>query len=592
MNSLVALGSLSAFGYSLIATLFPALLPENAHHVYYESAAVTVTWILLGRYLEARAKVRTSEAIARIARLAPDVALLQKNGNWVEVKVREVVLGDVLLVRPGARIPADGKVLEGESHVDESMLTGEPMPVVKQAGMQIHAGTVNQMGSFSMQVNAVGAQTMLAQIQRMVEQAQASKLPIQALADQVTRWFVPAVLGLAALTALGWYILGPEPKLTLCLVNAINVLIIACPCALGLATPTSILVGTGRGAELGLLFRQGEALERLQEAKVVALDKTGTLTLGRPELTEWFDAPGYSRAALLPLLAALESRSEHPIARAIVDAAKRDQLEIPASSDFVTDVGSGVRGIVLGKQLQVGSPRYLTQRGVNLAPLGDEIFRLESAGNTVLALAVDTQIAAVFSISDPVRPEATAAVQQLKALGLKLVMLTGDGAATAQAVAARVGIETVRAELLPAGKVAALQQLRTEFGSVAFVGDGINDAPVLAEADVGIAVGAGTDVALEAADVILMRDDLTAVPTAISLSRATLRNIRQNLFWAFAYNTALIPIAAGALYPKFGLLLSPMFGALAMALSSVFVLGNALRLRGFSMKNVPQPVRH
>jgi Au+-exporting ATPase len=586
MNSLVALGTTSAFAYSLVATLAPATLPEPMRHVYFEAAAVVITLILLGRFLEAKAKGRTSEAISRLVELAPAVALVQRNGEWCEVNTRDVAAGDVLLIKPGARIAVDGVVREGESHVDESMLTGEPVPVRKQANAPLHAGTVNQSAAFTMVATAIGEQTLLAQIVRLVEQAQSSKLPIQALVDRVTAWFVPVVMGLALATFVAWLSFGPEPALSMALVNAVGVLIIACPCAMGLATPTSILVGTGRGAELGVLFRHGEALQRLREANVVAMDKTGTLTVGRPELTDWFAAPGFAEETVLAWAAAIESRSEHPIARAIVVAATRRGLPIAASKDVQADVGRGVRGRVDERSIAIGSPRYLAALHVELGELSARASQLQADGKTTLAIAVDGVLAAVFAVSDPIKPSAAQALSQLAALGVEVVMITGDNAQTARAVAKQLGIERVIAEVLPAGKVAAVEELKRLHGTTAFVGDGINDAPVLAAADVGIALGAGTDIAIEAAQVVLMRDDLTGIPAAVALSRATLRNIRQNLFWAFAYNAALIPLAAGALYPGFGLLLSPVLGGLAMAMSSVFVLGNALRLRRFSPPRV------
>lgn len=579
MNSLVALGTSSAYGYSVAATTMPWLLTEQTLHVYYEAAAVVITLILLGRYLEAKAKGRTSEAIGRLLKLSPEIALVKRGDQWVEEHTAKVLTGDVLLLKPGARIPVDGSVIEGQSRVDESMLTGEPIPVQKTPGASLRAGTINQAGSLTMRATAVGSHTLLAQIVRMVEQAQASKLPIQALVDRVTSWFVPVVMSLAALTFAVWYLLGPEPSMAL--VNAVGVLIIACPCAMGLATPTSILVGTGRGAELGLLFRHGEALQRLAETKIVAMDKTGTLTLGHPQLTDWFTVPGFDERSVLRDVAALEVQSEHPIARAIVQAAQQRGLILPTLDDFVAEVGFGVSGGVECRRIVVGSPRYFERLGIDGAVLASHVEDLGAQGKTTLVVAVDGVAAAALAVSDPIKPAARAAVEQLKRLGIQVAMITGDNLRTARAVAQRLGIEHVVAEVLPAGKVAALTELKKRYGTTAFVGDGINDAPVLAEADVGIAMGAGTDVAIEAAQVVLMRDDLTSVPTAVTLSRATLRNIRQNLFWAFAYNAALIPIAAGALYPKFGILLSPVFGALAMAMSSVFVVGNALRLRRF-----------
>lgn len=581
MNSLVALGTLSAYGYSLVSTAARSWLPEGTRSIYYEAASVVISLILFGRYLEAKAKGRTGQAIAQLVALSPDVAVVQRQGEWVELNTREVRKGDLLLVRPGARVAVDGVVVEGNSHVDESMLTGEPLPVHKTQDSPLHAGTVNQLGSLTQRATAVGTHTLLSQIVRMVQSAQATKLPIQALVDRVTAWFVPVVLGLAALTFGLWLWLGPEPSLSLALVNAVSVLIIACPCAMGLATPTSILVGTGKGAELGLLFRHGEALQRLQEAKVIALDKTGTLTMGHPELIATHWSAGFEQAKGMAYVGAVESRSQHPVAQALVRAASDDVSKVGEVVDFETLVGKGVRAVVDGHRIAVGAPRWFEELEIALGTLSEHVDAAEREGKTVLLAAIDGVIAAVFAVSDPVRPAARATVRALQGMNIQVALITGDNRTTAQSVARELGIEEVVAQVLPAGKVDALRELRTRYGAVAFVGDGINDAPVLAEADVGIAMGTGTDIAIEAADVVIVRSDLMTLPTAIALSRATLRNIRQNLFWAFAYNAALIPLAAGALYPVFGLLLSPMLGGLAMALSSVFVVGNALRLKRF-----------
>lgn len=582
MNSLVALGTLSAMGYSVVATLVPSWIPAEQLHVYYEAAAVVITLVLLGRWFETRAKGRTTLAIARLVELTPQTATVRRGELWEKVSTADVRTGDVILVKPGARVPVDATVTDGESHVDEAMLTGEAMPVAKTPGSPLHAGTVNQSGALTANVTAVGGDTVLAQIVRLVEDAQASKLPIQALVDRVTAWFVPVVLVVAVVTFGVWFLFGPEPALSLALVNAVSVLIVACPCAMGLATPTSILVGTGRGAELGLLFRQGEALQRLRDTKVVALDKTGTLTLGRPALTQWVEVPGYSEHQILRWASVIEGRSEHPIARAVVAAATEQGLQIPSPTSFQNEVGFGVSGAVEGREVRVGALRYLTQSGIDVSPLSDEFAALQHQGRTTLGVAVDGQLAAVFAISDPVKANAKQMVEALTERGIVVVMITGDNAETARALARELGISEVVAEALPADKVAAVKKL-AQRGVVAFVGDGVNDAPVLAEADVGIAVGTGTDVAMAAADVVIMRDDLMAIPAAIQLSHATLRNIRQNLFWAFAYNAALIPIAAGILYPSLGVLFSPVLGATAMAASSVFVVANALRLRGFSV---------
>ena len=581
MNSLVAIGTGAAYGYSVVATFAAGLLPEGTHHVYYEAAAVIVTLILLGRFLEARAKGRTSEAIKRLMGLAPKNARVVRDGEAVEVPLAEVRTGDIVQVRPGERVPVDGEVIEGRSYVDESMITGEPLPVQKGVGSQVGGGTSNKTGAFTFRATKVGADTVLAQIIRMVEEAQGSKLPIQALVDKVTAVFVPIVMGVAALTFAIWLVFGPEPALTFALVNAVAVLIIACPCAMGLATPTSIMVGTGRAAEMGVLFRKGEALQTLRDAKVVALDKTGTLTKGRPELTDFVPAPGFTHDEVLALVAAVEARSEHPIAEAIVDGARRRGLAIAAVEAFEAVPGFGVAATVRGRKVEVGADRYMTKLGYDVSGLLPAATRLAVEGKSPLYAAVDGRLAAVIAVADPIKPTTPEAIEALHRLGLKVAMITGDNAGTAQAIARQLGIDEVVAEVLPDGKVETLKGLRQRLGSVAFVGDGINDAPALAEADVGLAIGTGTDIAIESADVVLMSGDLRGVANAIALSQATIRNIKQNLFWAFAYNASLIPVAAGVLYPAYGLLLSPILAAGAMALSSVFVLGNALRLRGF-----------
>lgn len=581
MNSLVAVGTFAAYAYSLVATFVPELLPVGTVNVYYEAAAVIVTLILLGRYLEARAKGRTSEAIQRLVGLQAKTARVQRNGVVIEIPIADVVTGDILEVRPGERIPVDGEVTQGQSYVDESMITGEPIPVAKKVDSTLVGGTVNQKGALSFRATAVGGATVLSQIIRMVEQAQGSKLPIQALVDKVTMWFVPAVMGVALLTFLVWLVLGPEPALTFALVNAVAVLIIACPCAMGLATPTSIMVGTGRGAELGVLFRKGEALQLLKDAKVVAVDKTGTLTEGRPTLTDLEIASGFESAHVLSLVAAVEAKSEHPIARAIVEAADNQNIAIPDITDFESITGFGVKALVNGEPVEVGADRYMRKLGLDVGVFETTAERLGNEGKTPLYASISGRLAAIIAVADPIKKTTPDAITALHELGLKVAMITGDNHRTAQAIARQLGIDEVIAEVLPDGKVEAVRRLKAAHGHLAFVGDGINDAPALAEADVGLAVGTGTDIAIEAADVVLMSGNLMGVPTAIALSRATISNIRQNLFWAFAYNTALIPVAAGVLYPAWGILLSPIFAAGAMAFSSVFVLANALRLRNF-----------
>ncbi|EEP4065426.1 gold/copper-translocating P-type ATPase GolT [Salmonella enterica] len=581
MNSLVAVGTAAAFGYSLVATFTPDLLPEGTVNVYYEAAAVIVALILLGRFLEARAKGRTSEAIKRLVGLQARVAHVLREGRIVDIPVDEVVLGDCVEVRPGERIPVDGEVTEGRSFVDESMITGEPIPVEKSAGSAVVGGTVNQKGALTLRATAVGGQTMLAQIIRLVEQAQGSKLPIQAVVDKVTLWFVPMVMLIAALTFVVWLAFGPSPALTFALINGVAVLIIACPCAMGLATPTSIMVGTGRGAEMGVLFRKGEALQLLKDAKVVAVDKTGTLTEGRPVLTDLDVAGGFERREVLEKVAAVESRSEHPIARAIVVSAEEEGIALPGMGGFESVTGMGVYATVAGTRVDVGADRYMREIGVDISGFATTAERLGQEGKSPLYAAIDGQLAAIIAVADPIKPSTPAAINALHQLGIKVAMITGDNARTAQAIARQLGIDDVVAEVLPEGKVEAIRRLKAAYGQVAFVGDGINDAPALAESDVGLAIGTGTDVAVESADVVLMSGNLQGVPNAIALSKATIRNIHQNLFWAFAYNTALIPVAAGALFPVWGILLSPVFAAGAMAMSSVFVLGNALRLRRF-----------
>ena len=583
MNSLVALGAGSAWLYSTVAVFLPAWLPADARHVYFEAAAVIVALILLGRTLEARAKGRTGRAIQRLVGLRPRTARVLRDGAAEDVPIDALRAGDRVLVRPGEKIPADGRVEEGSSYVDEAMITGEPVPVAKHAGDTLTGGTLNGSGSLTLQVVHAGADTVLARIIRMVEQAQGARLPIQALVDRVTSWFVPAVMAAALATFLAWLALGPQPAISHALAAAVAVLIIACPCAMGLATPMSIMVGAGRAAELGVLFRQGDALQALREVSVVALDKTGTLTAGRPALTELLPAPGWPRERALALAAAVQAHSEHPIAHAIGQAAAREGVDVPEAQGFQAIVGAGVQATVQGRMVLCGGEALLRRHGIAVdGDLPREAERLAARGRTPVYLAVDGRVAALLAVADPLKPGARAAIDALHRLGLRTVMITGDNERTALAVARELGMDDVRAQVLPEGKVEALRGLQARHGRLAFVGDGINDAPALAAADVGIAIGTGTDVAIESAGVVLMADDLHGVADAIGLSRATLANIRQNLFWAFAYNVALIPLAAGVLYPAFGLLLAPPLAAGAMALSSVFVVGNALRLRRYA----------
>ena len=581
MNSLVVLGTSAAWGYSIIATFFGELLPEGTVNVYYEAAAVIVTLILLGRYLEARAKGKTSQAIRHLVGLQPKTAFVDRNGEFIEVEVSNVRRDDIVRIRPGEKVPVDGVVEDGETYVDESMITGEPVPVKKTAGSEVVGGTINQTGSFTFRATKIGGDTLLAQIIRMVEAAQGSKLPIQALVDRVTAWFVPVVIAVAVLTFIAWLTFGPSPAVTFALVNAVAVLIIACPCAMGLATPTSIMVGTGRAAEFGILFRKGEALQSLRDVNVVALDKTGTLTKGKPELTDFDVADGFEKNEVLRLVASVEANSEHPIAEAIVAGARALGVTPSQTKDFQANPGFGVRGIVDGREVLVGADRAMKAAGIDVARFSENSKKLGALGRSPLYAAVDGRLAAVIAVADPIKESTPAAIAALHALGLKVAMITGDNAHTARAVAAQLGIDEVVAEVLPGGKVDAVKRLRDGERKVAFIGDGINDAPALTEADVGLAVGTGTDIAIESADVVLMSGDLGGVPRAIALSQATIRNIKQNLFWAFAYNVVLIPVAAGILYPVNGTLLSPVLAAAAMGLSSVFVLANALRLRTF-----------
>ncbi|MFP7672237.1 heavy metal translocating P-type ATPase [Marivita sp. S0852] len=573
MNSLVALGTGAAWVFSTIATFAPALLPEGTRAVYFEAAAVIVTLILAGRWMEARAKGRTGAAIRHLVGLRPDTVRVLRDGAFTERPLAEIQTDDLIEARPGARIAVDGIVTDGTSFVDESMITGEPVPVSKSEGDAVTGGTINGNAPLTYRATAVGQDTVLARIIDMVQTAQGAKLPIQALADQVVRIFVPVVLAIAALTIVVWLIFGPD--LSYALTAGVAVLIIACPCAMGLATPTSIMVGTGRAAELGVLFRKGDALQRLDAAKVIAFDKTGTLTEGRPTLVDQTTLPGIDPAQALTLTAAVEQSSDHPIALAILTAAP-DTLP---KAETETIPGYGLSAQIDRQTILVGSERLLTSRGIDTSGLQGAIQAYATKGHSLVCLAIDGTAAAVFAVADQIKPSAKPAIDALHAQGLTVAMISGDNEAAATAIAQQLGIDHVTAGVLPDGKVDAIKDLRTRFGPVAFVGDGINDAPALAEAETGLAIGTGTDVAIEAADIVLSSGRVSGVVNAVEASRKTMRNIRQNLFWAFAYNTALIPVAAGVLYPAFGILLSPMLGAAAMALSSVFVVTNALRLR-------------
>ena len=582
MNALVALGAGAAYLYSLLATFAPAVLPEGTRHSYFESAAAIVAFILLGRWLESRAKTHAADAIGKLARLQPKIAHVRRGGETLDLPVEQVRIGDLIEVRPGEKLPVDGVVVEGASHVDESLMTGESKPVAKQPGAAAIGGSLNLTGAFTFRAEKVGGDTLLAGIVKMVESAQGARLPIQALADKVTAIFVPIVLALALATFALWLWLAPSPALALALVGAVNVLIIACPCAMGLATPAALMTGTGRAAELGVIFAQGDALQTLCGVKTVAFDKTGTLTLGKPALTAIFAAEGFDEARILSLAAAVESQSEHPLGRALAEAARARGLALPGKvENFAYTPGQGVSALVDGERIGVGSAQLMASLGADAGPFEARAESLAGTGASCFFVAVGGRAAGLFAVADPVRPEAAAALAALRALGLHIALITGDREATARSIAAQAGVEQVFADRRPDGKVAVLRELSSR-GPVAFVGDGVNDAPALAAADVGIAMGAGTDIAVDSAQVVLMASDLRKVATAFALSRATLRNIKQNLFWAFGYNVVLIPLAMGALYPSAGILLTPGFAAAAMAGSSLFVLANALRLRRFN----------
>ena len=582
MNSLIMIGTSTAYGYSLIATFFPNVLPTRTVEVYFETSAAIVTLVLVGKYLEATAKGRSTNTIRKLLNLRPKTANIIRFGTEQKIRVDELVTGDEIVIRPGDKIPADGTVLEGSSYVDESMVTGEPLPTLKDKGVNVTGGTINQTGSFRYRATTLGSESVLARIIRMVEEAQDEKPRIQAIVDRYVGLFVPAVLVIAAVTFVLWIALGPEPTLSFALVNTVAVLIIACPCAMGLATPTSILVGTGKAAELGVVFRGGDALQKLQEASILALDKTGTLTTGQPELTDLILSSGLERKDVLRSLAAVEALSEHPIAKAITRIADEEGIKIPTVRNFEALPGFGVTGEVEGTKVQVGTERYMTNLGINISSFSAELEQLSGEGKTPLYYSVENKASAIIAVSDRIKISASTAIKQLQDLGLQVAVVTGDTRRTALAIGNSLGIDKIIAEALPDTKVEVVKQLQADGQKVVFVGDGINDAPALAQADVGLAIGTGTDIAIESADVIIMASDLRVIPKAIALSTATLRNIRQNLFWAFIYNIVLIPVAAGALYPTFGILLSPILAASAMGLSSLFVIFNALRLQRFN----------
>jgi len=586
MFTLIALGTGAAWIYSMAATLLPGLFPtalrgpDGAIPAYFEAAAVITVLVLLGQVLELKARKRTSGAIRALLDLAPKTARrLRPDGGDEEVTLEAIGVGDRLRVRPGEKVPVDGAVTEGRCSVDESMVTGESMPVAKEPGATVIAGTLNQTGSFVMRAEKVGRDTMLARIVQMVAEAQRSRAPIQRLADRVSGWFVPLVVAVAVLAFASWWVWGPEPRLSFALVAAVAVLIIACPCALGLATPMSIMVGVGRGAQAGVLIKNAEALERLERIDTLVVDKTGTLTEGKPKVTAVVPAPGLDEAELLRLAASVERASEHPLANAIVASAAERNLALADVTDFDSPTGKGAVGTVDGRRVALGNAGFLAELGAVTEALEAEADHLRGDGATVIFVAADDRLAGIVAIADPIKSTTLEALRELKAEGVRVIMLTGDNRRTAEAVARRLGIEEVEAEVLPDQKSALVERLKREGRIVAMAGDGVNDAPALAAADIGIAMGSGTDVAIESAGVTLLRGDLTGIVRARRLSHATMRNIRQNLFFAFVYNASGVPVAAGVLYPFFGLLLSPVLAAAAMALSSVSVIANALRLR-------------
>ncbi|MEA5625194.1 heavy metal translocating P-type ATPase [Nostoc sp. UHCC 0251] len=589
MDTLVAIGTGAAYFYSLFATVFPGfftsagLMPD----VYYEAAAVITTLILLGRLFENRAKGQTSEAIRKLIGLQARDARVIRNGQEIDVPIQEVQIGDVILVRPGEKIPVDGEVVEGASNVDEAMVTGESLPVKKQPGDEVIGATINKTGSFKFRATRIGKDTFLSQIVKMVQQAQGSKAPIQRLADQVTGWFVPAVIAIAIAAFVIWFnVMG---NLTLALITTVGVLIIACPCALGLATPTSVMVGTGKGAENGILIKGAESLELAHRIQTIVLDKTGTLTQGKPTVTDFVTVNGTANSnelKLLQLAASVERNSEHPLAEAVVRYAQSQQVELTEGKQFEAIAGSGVQGIVSDRFVQIGTQRWMEELNIDTHNLQERKASFEAAGKTAILIAVDGQIQGLMGIADALKPSSVAVVRTLQKLGLEVVMLTGDNRKTAEAIASEVGITRVFAEVRPDQKASQIQALQAEGKIVAMVGDGINDAPALAQANVGIAIGTGTDVAIAASDITLISGDLQGIVTAIQLSRATMQNIRQNLFFAFIYNVAGIPIAAGVLFPIFGWLLNPIIAGGAMAFSSVSVVTNALRLRNFHPKSI------
>jgi P-type Cu+ transporter len=583
MNTLIAVGTSAAYAYSVAATFFPSLFAAKglAPEVYFDTAGAIMVLILLGRTLESRARGQTSEAIKKLMGLQARTARVVRNGDELEVPVDDVRIGDIVLVRPGEKVPVDGILVEGHSWVDEAMVTGESIPVEKREGDLVIGATLNKMGSFKFRATKVGRETVLAQIIRMVEEAQGSKPPIARLADVIASRFVPAVMGVATLTFILWWAFGPEPRFTYAVLNFVAVMIIACPCALGLATPTSIMVGTGRGAEHGVLIRGGEALETAHRLNAVILDKTGTITKGEPSVTDVSVVSGYSEREVLRWAASVEQHSEHPLGEAIVRRARQDGLEMVEPRGFLAIPGHGIEASVENQEILLGNLRLMEERGIPLGDLAQHAEDLSAGGKTPMFLAVDGKAAGVIAVADTLKESSRPAIDALRRMGIEVIMMTGDNRRTAEAIAREVGVDRVLAEVLPQDKAREVQDLQALGKRVGMVGDGINDAPALAQADVGIAIGTGTDVAMESADITLMSGDLRGVVTAIALSRATIRNIKQNFFWAFAYNSILIPVAAGVLFPFFGILLDPILAAAAMGCSSLTVVSNALRLRRF-----------
>jgi Cu+-exporting ATPase len=583
MNTLIAVGTSAAYLYSVTATFFPSFFAAQglAAHVYFDTAGAIVVLILLGRLLEARAKGQTSEAIKKLIGLQPKQATVVRDGQEMAIPVEDVQIGDTVIVRPGEKIPVDGAVLEGHSAVDESMVTGESIPVEKGEGDEVIGATINKTGSFKFKATKVGKETMLAQIIRMVEEAQGSKPPIARMADIIASYFVPAVIGIAIVTFGIWFFFGPEPALTYAVLNFVSVMIIACPCALGLATPTSIMVGTGKGAENGVLIRGGEALETAHKLNAIVLDKTGTITRGEPSVTDIVEANGVKAQEILRLAASAERGSEHPLGEAILQRAKADGVGLQDPTDFIAIPGHGIEAAIGGQKVLMGNIKLMKERTIPLDGMEGKAEALSREGKTPMFVAVDGRAAGIIAVADTLKEDSKEALDALHQLDLEVIMLTGDNKRTANAIAKQIGVDRVLAEVLPEVKANEIKRLQAEGKRVGMVGDGINDAPALAQADVGIAIGTGTDVAMESADITLISGDLKGVVTAIALSKATIRNIKQNLFWAFAYNTILIPVAAGILFPFFGILLSPIFAAAAMGLSSVTVVSNALRLRRF-----------